>query len=81
MHGTRIASFLAIYMVIDVDAQVSRPAKSSFALGNTGYANEPPLQRFLKGCHEEFKSDDSGAVADYIPELKRANPRISASVS
>ncbi len=58
----------------DVDAQVSRPAKSNFALGNTGYANEPPLQRFLKGCYEEFKSDDSGALADYIPELKRANP-------
>ena len=74
MHGTGIASFLAIYMVIDVDAQVSHPAKSNFALGNTGYANEPPLQRFLKGCYEEFKSDNSGAVADYIPELKRANP-------
>ena len=58
----------------DVDAQVSQPAKSNFVLGNTGYANEPPLQRFLKGCYEEFKSDDSGAVADYIPELKRANP-------
>ena len=57
-----------------MDAQVSQPAKSNFVLGNTGYANEPPLQRFLKGCYEEFRSDDSGAVADYIPELKRANP-------
>ena len=57
-----------------MDAQVSRPAKTSFAPVNTGYANEPPLQRFLRGCYEEFKSDDSGAVADYIPELKRANP-------
>ncbi|MET0705444.1 MAG: glutaminase, partial [Tardiphaga sp.] len=28
----------------------------------------------MKGCYEEFRSDDSGAVADYIPELKRANP-------
>src|SRR5262245_9913523 len=58
----------------DVDAQVSRPAKPNFALGNIGYANEPPLQRFLRGCYEEFKSDVSGALADYIPELKRANP-------
>ena len=41
---------------------------------NTGYANQPPLQRFLDGCYEEFKSDHSGAVADYIPELKLANP-------
>jgi glutaminase len=39
-----------------------------------GYATKPPLQRFLTDCHEEFRSDDSGAVADYIPELRRANP-------
>ena len=62
------------FKVMIVDAQVTHPAKSNFAAGNTGYANEPPLQRFLTGCYEEFKSDDSGAVADYIPELKRANP-------
>jgi glutaminase len=35
---------------------------------------QSPLQRFLANCYEEFKSDNSGAVADYIPELKRANP-------
>ncbi|MBR1161778.1 glutaminase A [Bradyrhizobium elkanii] len=40
----------------------------------TGYGTEPPLQRFLASCHQEFKSDNSGALADYIPELKRANP-------
>ena len=57
-----------------MDAQIAGSAKSSFAARNTGYANEPPLQRFLAACHEEFRSDYSGAVADYIPELKRANP-------
>jgi len=57
-----------------VDAQISHPAKDNIAARNTGYANEPPLQRFLTACYEEFKSDNSGAVADYIPELKRANP-------
>ena len=57
-----------------MDAQISRPAKTSFAPVNGGYSNEPPLQRFLNACHEEFKPDVSGAVADYIPELKRANP-------
>lgn len=40
----------------------------------TGYATQPPLQRFLADCYEEFRSDHSGAVADYIPELKRADP-------
>jgi glutaminase len=41
---------------------------------DTGYANPPPLQQFLEGCYQQFRTDTSGAVADYIPELKRANP-------
>ena len=55
-----------------MDAQVTQLV--NIAARNTGYDNQPPLQRFLTSCYEEFKSDDSGAVADYIPELKRANP-------
>ncbi len=57
-----------------MDAQVTHPAKGNIVARNAGYANESPLQRFLTACYEEFKSDDSGAVADYIPELQRANP-------
>jgi len=33
-----------------------------------------PLHRFLIQCHAQFQDDNSGAVADYIPELKKANP-------
>ncbi len=33
-----------------------------------------PLRDFLPRCHDQFAADDSGAVADYIPELTRANP-------
>ena len=33
-----------------------------------------PLHRFLTRCHAEFVDENSGAVADYIPELKKANP-------
>src|SRR3974390_1081476 len=33
-----------------------------------------PLYRFLSRCHAEFREDNSGAVADYIPELKKADP-------
>jgi len=33
-----------------------------------------PLHRFLRDCHAEFREDTSGAVADYIPELKKADP-------
>jgi glutaminase len=33
-----------------------------------------PLERFLIQSHAEFGADNSGAVADYIPELKKANP-------
>src|SRR5213080_3836711 len=54
-----------------VDAQVIHSLISSAR--TTGYATQPPLQRFLADCYEEFRSDNSGAVADYIPELKRAN--------
>jgi glutaminase len=57
-----------------VDAQVTIPSPVNVAARNAGYATQPPLQRFLIGCHEEFKSDSSGALADYIPELKHANP-------
>ena len=35
---------------------------------------QSPLQRFLTRCHEQFATDHSGAVADYIPELTKANP-------
>ncbi len=55
-----------------MDAQVVFPA--SIKTRNTGYANQPPLQRFLTSCYQEFRGDDSGAVADYIPELKKADP-------
>ena len=57
-----------------VDAQVVPPINNKTLARNTGYATQPPLQRFLTGCYEEFRTDGSGAVADYIPELKRANP-------
>lgn len=33
-----------------------------------------PLKAFLDRCHEQFYDDFSGAVADYIPELKKADP-------
>jgi len=57
-----------------VDAQVTHPARSNVVARNVGYANTSPLQQFLTSCYEEFKSDNSGAVADYIPELQRADP-------
>lgn len=33
-----------------------------------------PLQLFLDTCHKSFSEDNSGALADYIPELSNANP-------
>ena len=57
-----------------VDAQVIRPTSADFQVKNSGYATQPPLRQFLASCHEELKADDSGAVADYIPELQRADP-------
>jgi glutaminase len=34
-----------------------------------------PLQRFLIQCHAQLRDNNAGAVADYIPELKKADPR------
>jgi len=33
-----------------------------------------PLLRFLRRCHGEFAPNSSGKLADYIPELTKANP-------
>jgi len=33
-----------------------------------------PLLRFLRRCHTEFSAESSGALADYIPELTKADP-------
>jgi glutaminase len=33
-----------------------------------------PLLRFLDHCHAEFAGENRGAVADYIPELGKADP-------
>jgi glutaminase len=35
---------------------------------------KPPLLRFLADCHAKFSAENSGAVADYIPELNKADP-------
>jgi glutaminase len=73
--GTGIASFRSNKNKGEiVDAQVVLPTGTKILSRNTGYATQPPLQRFLTDCYEEFRNDNSGAVADYIPELKRANP-------
>jgi len=37
-------------------------------------ASLPPLQRFLSACHADFWPDHDGAVANYIPELGKADP-------
>src|SRR6266568_4096111 len=35
---------------------------------------EPPLLRFLNACHADFSAETGGTVADYIPELSKADP-------
>jgi glutaminase len=44
------------------------------ASNSTWASSKPPLLRFLDHCHEKFASDEAGAVADYIPELSKADP-------
>jgi glutaminase len=47
-----------------------KPASVSMAWASS----KPPLQRFLDRCHQDFSSEIGGAVADYIPELGKADP-------
>jgi glutaminase len=37
-------------------------------------SSKPPLLRFLDRCHRDFSHETSGTVADYIPELGKADP-------
>jgi len=45
-----------------VDQKTTRPTDSG------------PINRYLHGLHKTLKDNRSGAVADYIPELAKANP-------
>jgi len=47
--------------------------KASSANGDWA-SSKPPLLRFLYECHQKFADDDEGSVADYIPELSKADP-------
>jgi glutaminase len=42
---------------------------------STGWKEvKSPLLRFLTACHAGFSAETGGAVADYIPELNKADP-------
>jgi glutaminase len=52
-----------------------KPAPSASPAGAaTWAASKPPLLRFLTACHTDFSAETGGAVADYIPELGKADP-------
>ena len=52
-----------------------KPAPSTSSAGAAAWAaSQPPLLRFLNACHAEFSAETDGAVADYIPELGKADP-------
>src|SRR5690242_6792101 len=38
------------------------------------HGSKPPLLRFLEQCHHDFAAEEAGAIADYIPELGKADP-------
>ncbi|MEP9349198.1 glutaminase A [Xanthobacter sp. KR7-225] len=40
----------------------------------TSSARETPLLAYLRRCHRDFAQDHSGEVAQYIPELGKADP-------
>jgi glutaminase len=45
------------------------------ASAHHGWAtSKSPLRRFLENCHTDFARETGGTVADYIPELGKADP-------
>jgi glutaminase len=49
--------------------------RSAPARNHHGWAtSKSPLRRFLESCHADFAGETGGAVADYIPELGKADP-------
>ena len=44
------------------------------ATPQTSGARDPVFARFLNRCHADIAGDSTGAMADYIPELTKANP-------
>jgi len=51
---------------------LSQPAPRRHA--NDWAALKSPLLRFLDACHADFSAETGGAVANYIPELGKADP-------
>jgi len=51
-----------------------KPASPSPASATAWTRSKPPLLRFLHTCHTDFLTETDGAVADYIPELGKADP-------
>ena len=52
-----------------------KPSPAAFPASAAAWAaSKPPLLRFLDRCHADFSAETGGAVADYIPELGKADP-------
>jgi glutaminase len=54
----------------DMNIPQSAAARNASGWGDS----KSPLLRFLDRCHTEFSAETGGAVADYIPELRKADP-------
>src|SRR5258708_4932234 len=50
------------------------PTASATTSTLTWASSKPPLLRFLDRCHADFSTEHDGTVADYIPELGKADP-------
>jgi glutaminase len=54
------------------DMNIPHPAPHRHA--NDWAALKSPLRRFIDACHADFTAENGGAVANYIPELGKADP-------
>lgn len=59
---------------MNAPAATTSPLTSALSSATDWASSRPPLLRFLDRCHEKFVAEEDGAVADYIPELGKADP-------
>jgi glutaminase len=55
---------------LDMNIPQSAPVRNANGWGDS----KSPLLRFLERCHTEFSAETGGDVANYIPELGKADP-------
>jgi len=71
-RGTSFASAEALGATMDARTISGGGSRARFE--GAAKVTQLPLLQFLQSCHKEIANDKSGTIANYIPELAKADP-------